>query len=122
MEITIGQLVNGSGAIAMLNSQALPGRQALLLARLTKVLAPELQSYQESRLKVFQRFGVENKEQNRYDWKDNTAQAAGEAELKELWDTKIRLSFSPLPDALLDHIEISPDALESVMWLFEENP
>ena len=79
MEITLGQLVQGSGAIATLNTQALPGRQALLLTRVTKALAPELQTYNEARLKVLKKHGTESADKSQFDWNSPEAQAAGEA-------------------------------------------
>lgn len=120
MKLTIGELVNGSTALQILSAQQLPGTLALKLARITRQLGPELQAYNDARIAVYKKYGDISEDKAQYKLREGADTDAANAELKALWESEVPVTFNPLPETALEHIEISAELINAAQWLFEE--
>lgn len=119
IELTLATLLGSQKAVTWLVSQRLPIQTAFKLARLTKAINAELQTFDETRRALCERFGTLRDDKSKYDIPP-AKQDEFDKEFATLTAMQIELPGTPLRAAELGRVEMSADDLMALEWLIVE--
>jgi len=119
LELTVQQLVNSKQALSSLVSQPLVFGTSFKLAKVVKAVNEELQTYDDLRRKLCEKYGTLTEDESQYDIPANK-QKEFNAEFAELLATPIQLPGSPLRPAEFGRVEMSAGDLLALEWLIVE--
>jgi hypothetical protein len=105
-------------ALSSIRAKAMPARTAFALARMTKTLFPEVETYEETRKTLIAKHHG-TLAGDRYTFSDEAAKLF-QAEITELLDEEITAAVKPIQLSMLENIDITPDEAASLLPVLEE--
>lgn len=116
----LSQLVNSAAALRRLNAQPVKARVAFHLGKISRLIEPELKTYDEARVKLLKELGTVNPDDpQRYELGENAPKFV--EEINELLAQEVEIFFRPVPFADIEHTEISVSDLLALDWLIESS-
>ncbi|MBA3241160.1 MAG: hypothetical protein H0T60_08025 [Acidobacteria bacterium] len=119
MEVSLSQLVDARPALARLMSQPAPAPLAFSLTRVAKAVEAELDTYDETRLKLCRCHGMLVKEETHFEFTPEN-RAAFDVEYQALVQTSLNLPVNGLKLDALGGLQISAADLMRLSWLITE--
>lgn len=110
------QLVEAESALHKLMNTPLPAAVAFRLKRVVRVVQPELQAYEEQRLKLVHEFGEKGEDGRTIVTPANMP--AFTEQIEALFNVDIEVNFKPLPIADLGDTAVTAADLLALDWLF----
>lgn len=120
MQFKIGELVDAIDALKELSDQKMPISTSFRVTKLIKDIAPELDNYQNHRMKWFKELGVEDPTTKVITIKPENIDQFNE-EMEKLRNIEIRLDFKKIKlDDLGSDAQLSPKSLIFLEKFIEE--
>ena len=126
--VTLREIIDGVSTMKNLMNEPLPSRAAFQVAKLAKNMAEEYKNFEEARMKLIQKYGKKDENNELIIDENNQYTVAPENvtifsnEINELMDTQIELISSPIN---LDELncDLTPNEIINLMpfLLIEEN-
>lgn len=114
MKITLKEVVEGQEALQKLSGMVLKGRTAFQVARLLKKLEEVLTSYNDTRLKLIEKYAkrkedgeFELNEKNEYQFTQENMQAYID-EINKLIMEEVEIEAKPIPVEDIENLEFTP--------------
>ena len=117
MKITIEQMVNATGALNWLSTEKLPTNYSFMVKRLLRAIAPESQTYEQSRIETLEQYGEKTEDGQRFDIPPENVVRFREA-MTALLAVEIEVPDTTIPSSIWEEIE--PAYLMQLDWLIEE--
>jgi len=115
------QLIDAQDALHRLSHAPLPAAVAFRLKRVLRVVQPELQTYEEARVKLASSFGKISEDGSQYIVPPEKRPMFNE-ELEALWNEEVDLNFQPLRIEDLGDTAVTAADLLALEWLFADEP
>lgn len=115
------QLIDAQDALHRLANAPLPAAVAFRLKRVLRVVQPELQTYEEARVKLASSLGKLSEDGSQYIVPPNKRQEFNE-QLEALWDEAVTLNTQPLRIEDLGDTAVTAADLLALEWLFVDEP
>ena len=117
MKLSIAQIKNAEPVVAKLLNVELPIKVSYRFTRIAKAFADELKYYEESRMKLFDKYGEDQEDGNRKIKSENEKQFF--ADLSSLLNEEVDFKFDhKINIDLLDGVKLTPIELSSLEpWL-----
>ena len=121
MKLKLLKLVSSAQALSRLNQLPLPAKIALNVARITKVVEAELQTYEATRKRILEQYGKLSNDKTQYVFTVAGSEAACTQGVLELLDQEIDLVISQIDFADIEtaKIDISGAELNALEWLIK---
>jgi hypothetical protein len=119
MKIKLEQMVMAMEPLQRIFLESLPIRTTFRLKKIVKLIDENLKDYNESRLDLLKKYGVENPETGGYDIPEENRELI-EKEHTELLNTEVSLAFEPLSIDLFGNIQISGRDATLLEWIIVE--
>lgn len=119
MQIKLSQLVNSEEALVKLLETKLPVKKAYWLSRFVKKISPELQSFNDSKMKLFTELGEIQKDEKTTKIKPENM-AKFQDEMVKLLDIEVDIDVEKFDIADLGDALIEPKYITSLDYLFNE--
>jgi hypothetical protein len=110
------QLIEAEGALHKLMNTPLPAAVAFRLKRVIRVVQPELQAYEEQRLKLVHELGEKGEDGRTIVTTENMP--AFNEQLEALWAEEVELNFKPMLIGDLGNTAVTAADLLALDWLF----
>lgn len=110
------QLIDAESALHRLMNTPLPAAVAFRIQRVIRVVQPELQSYEEQRLKLVHELGEKGEDGRTIVTPENMP--AFNEQLEALWAEEVELHYKPLPIKDLGNTAVTAADLLALDWLF----
>jgi Ser-tRNA(Ala) deacylase AlaX len=114
MKIMLKEVIEGQGALQKLSGMVLKGRTAFQVARLLKKLEEVLTSYNDTRLKLIEKYAkrkedgeFELNEKNEYQFTQENMQAYMD-EINKLIMEEVEIEAKPIPVEDIENLEFTP--------------
>jgi hypothetical protein len=121
MIVTLKELLESRGALQALLQQPMQGRDAFKLSKIAKAVILELETVEQTRLKMCRDAGgTLNEEENRYDFPQDADREALEKEFAELMKTDVTIPGEQIGIEILAGLRLSASDVVSLDWLIKE--
>jgi len=114
MEITVGQILNSEEPIKRLIGNELPAKLSYWLARNLSKMSSELIAAQETRAKIYKKYGVEDEKRPGYFALSPENFEVGNKELSELFSQKQEIDVKPIDIEMLSWKEVDKKTGQSI--------
>lgn len=121
LEVKLAQLVASAPALGRLCAEKAPARITFTLARVTKSINSELETYEKTRMSLLEKYGTLSEDKSHYKFESREQSEKFELELKELLETPVSLQHSPLALDQLETVSVSAADLMALDWLIVED-
>jgi hypothetical protein len=118
MEIPLKTIINSAPALNALAAQKLGAKQSFIIAKALKAIAPEMETYDQARLKAAARLGTLNSTTNQYEFV-NGEQETFLAEMVSLVETMVRVEAA-IPLSAIEHASLTPQEMMAIAWVITE--
>lgn len=124
IKVKLIDIVNSREALSTLMNEKLPMVVSYKLAKIFKVVAPELDLLEEQRQKLIRELGEALSDDDDGAWRVTKAnEKEFQRQFEELLQEDVELDFEPVPvsifDALSEEIAIAPMELAKISFIFE---
>lgn len=120
MKLKLDQIFIGYAALQQVGSEKLPIKLSFTLQRNMRLLAPEAEGYEKSRVALIKtKYGVEQKNGNFSVPPKNME--AFQKEMDELGKSEIELDIKTIAIDQAEALQISPVQFDALEWMFVEN-
>lgn len=127
MILTLAKINQSIDILGKLNTMPLPAKYAFRVTKLIKKIEEELKFYNESRMKVFDRYakktpegGLDVSEKKEVLFETDEDKAKCMAELNDLLSTEIEINFEKIPIDKIGDATFTPSELVMMEDFFEE--
>jgi len=108
IEVTVGELVALSPALKRVMEVKLPVKAAYRLSRIAAKFTPEIRTFEEARLSIFQELGTEvEKKPGFFEIKDPEKREDMIERVEALYKEKVKVDAEPVPLDMLGTAELS---------------
>lgn len=118
MKLKLSQIVNGYSALMEVATAKLPIKSAYRLQRNMRILKPEAEQFEKTRIDLIKtKYGVKGEEDS-YTVPESKI-AVFQKQLEEVLSMEVEVDVQEIPiDELSDQFQISPVALMALDWMF----
>ncbi len=119
MNVKLVTLINSKEALQKLIEKELPVKTAFKLNKVVKLISPELENFEEQRVKLIKKYGTSDQDNN-ITVSPNNLDEFG-AQLNDLLNMDVNINFEPISLSELGDVTISTKDLLNLEYLIKED-
>jgi hypothetical protein len=115
----LSELIEAQNAMQQLANQKMPAKVAYALAKNIRIMAPEVEIFEETRVKLLKENWSYDEKNNRYDIPPEEMKR-WDSMIKEVLAQEVKLEPYLVDRSLLDSIQISPAEYIAISWMIKD--